>query len=178
MGGFNHYYSMGKSESSTEESTGDSSEYESSEEFEPIDPEQLEEEGTWGLSDVLTAVGIDVGGKKQVLKDTEGNPIQPVYTEDGTYASPTLVDEQGNVIHEGTRGIGTAVATAVGVHYYRKKKKESSGKKGKGKKDKKKGKKGKKDKKKEKVNAHNKLFLETTVRSSIASIDSYLQIEK
>merc|ERR1712137_933288 len=162
MGGFNHYYSMGKSESSTEESTGDSSEYESSEEFEPIDPEQLEEEGTRGLSDVLTAVGIDVGGKKQVLKDTEGNPIQPVYTEDGTYASPTLVDEQGNVIHEGTRGIGTAVAigagaiallggaavaTAVGVHYYRKKKKESSGKKGKGKKDKKKGKKGKKDKK-------------------------------
>lgn len=153
---------MGKSES---ESSSNSSSYEdesSSEEFEAIDPDELGEEGTRGLTDVLSAVGINIGGKNHVLKDAEGNPIQPVYTERGTYEVPTIVDEQGQVVYqnaneEGSRGLGTVAlgagaiallgtaavaATAVGVHYYRKKQKE---KKGKGKK--KKGKKGKKDKK-------------------------------
>merc|ERR1712110_144481 len=139
------------SEESTEES--DDSDFDDSE-LEEINPAELGEEGTRGLSDILSAVGVNVGGQNKVLRDAQGNPVQPVYSEDGQYVTPTLTDQEGNVIHKGMStgqkvalGAGAiallggaAAATAVGVHYYRKKK---------GKKDKK-DKKGKKDKKKDK----------------------------
>merc|ERR1719218_435458 len=172
-------------EVSASESIEDSSEY--SEEFEPVDESELGEgEGTRGLSDILSAVGVDVGGQKKVLRDADGNPIQPVMNEEGKYETPTLVDQEGNVVHKGMStgkkvalGAGglallaggaaaAAGATAVGVHYYRKKqggegkkKKDKEGKKEKGdKKDKKdkKDKEGKKDKgdKKEKKDKKDK----------------------
>merc|ERR1712137_599282 len=148
---------MGSEEESTEESEEESSGEEESgdsdDELEEVDPNELGEEGTRGLSDILSAVGVNVGGQNKVLRDADGNPVQPVYTEDGQLATPTLTDQEGNVIHKGMStgqkvalGAGAiallggaAAATAVGVHYYRKKK--STGGKGK------KGKKGKKDKK-------------------------------
>lgn len=167
---------MSDKEEHSSECSEESSSYESSsDEYEAIDPDEVGEEGTRGLSDILSAVGIDVGGKKQVLKDENGEPIQPVYTEDGKYEAPTIVDEDGNVVHEnralGTKGkvvVGAgglallggaaAAATAVGVHYYKKKNKEGGSKDKKDKKGKKKkkdkkdkhGKKDKKDKKKKK----------------------------
>merc|ERR1711907_909884 len=99
------------------------------------------------------------------LIDEKGNPVSPVYT-DGKYAVPTLTDADGNVLHEGEHkegmstgakvalaGAGLAggtAATAVGVHYYKKKKtKKPSGdkkSKDKGEKGDKKDKKDKKDK--------------------------------
>ena len=112
---------------------------EESDEFEVVDHEIGEGEGTRDISDLLSAIGVNIGGKKQVLRDAEGNPIQPVYAEDGTLETPTLVDADGNVVHQGSRALGTgqkvalgaagiallggaAVATtAVGVHFYRKK---------------------------------------------------------
>merc|ERR1712063_194395 len=107
--------------------------------------------------------GGDSGSPAAPLLDVNGNPIEAVYTDDGQVVAPRIVDEQGNVIHDGPEprkeGMGTGtklaiggavvggaalasvagVAAGVGVHYYRKKQKEG----GKGKK----GKKGKKDKK-------------------------------
>merc|ERR1712137_1057751 len=151
---------MGSEEESTEESEEESSGEEESgdsdDELEEVDPSELGEEGTRGLSDILSAVGVNVGGQNKVLRDADGNPVQPVYTEDGQLATPTLTDQEGNVIHKGMStgqkvalgagaaallGTAAVAATAVGVHYYRKKDKEG------GKDKKKKGKKGKKDKK-------------------------------
>merc|ERR1712173_8413 len=163
-----------REESSGTESYEDSGSEFSDDEFEPVDEAELGEgEGTRGLSDILSAVGVDVGGQKKVLRDAMGNPIQPVMNEEGKYETPTLVDQEGNVVHKGMStgkkvalGAGglallaggaaaAAGVTAVGVHYYRKKqggegKKKKEGKKEKGdKKDKKdkKDKEGKKDKK-------------------------------
>merc|ERR1712137_787410 len=143
--------------SESESVSGSSEEYSEEFEFEPVDPNE-EGEGTRGLGDILAMVGIgggDSGSPAAPLLDVNGNPIEAVYTDDGQVVAPRIVDEQGNVIHDGPEpkkeGMGTGtklaiggavaggVATGVGVHYYRKKQKEG----GKGKK----GKKGKKDKK-------------------------------
>merc|ERR1719359_1697360 len=88
------------SEESTEESEEESSGDEDSgdSELEEVNPDELGEEGTRGLSDILSAVGVNVGGQNKVLRDAQGNPVQPVYTEDGQLATPTLTDEEGNVL--------------------------------------------------------------------------------
>merc|ERR1712100_338793 len=104
-----------------------------------------EEEGTRGLGDVLAMVGL--GDKGAPLVDINGRPIEAEY------------DDEGKAIHDGPepkKGMSTgakvalggvviggaalasvaalgtaAAATGVGVHYYRKKKKEDGGKSGK-----------------------------------------------
>merc|ERR1711941_32623 len=96
--------------------------------------------------------GGDSGTPAAPLLDVNGNPIEAVYTDDGQVVPPRMVDEQGNVVHEGPEkkeGMGTgtkvaivgaaglagiaaltagAAATGVGVHYYKKKKKEGGSK--------------------------------------------------
>merc|ERR1712130_1081461 len=102
-------------------------------------------------------MGVGLGDKGAPLVDINGRPIEAEYDDEGKAIVPKMVDEHGNVIHDGPepkKGMSTgakvalggvviggaalasvaalgAAATGVGVHYYRKKKKEDGGKSGK-----------------------------------------------
>merc|ERR1712137_991026 len=62
-------------------------------------------------------MGGDKGNPGAPLLDVNGNPIEAVYTDDGQMVPPRMVDENGNVVHEGPppkEGMSTASKVAIG----------------------------------------------------------------